>query len=150
MWKVVLIFRNIFPCKPPPPPPPLKCIFLDCDLLATIHFFQKFFSLCLLWVVDIVDAQNYFVFLFTNLMQIKEKAHMPVTIRFPDYAFNENIHMYSFQEWNVSLIQLFYDRQKIKNKSLLGLEKSCWLCNPSCWPSDLPACQLAQAQQTFT
>ena len=63
--------------------------------------------------MDIVHAQNYFVFIFTNLVQIEEKTHVPVTNRFPDYAFNENIHnMDCFHEWDVSLIHLFYDRHK--------------------------------------
>ena len=30
--------------------------------------------------------------MFTNLIQIDEKTHMPVTVHFPDHAFNENIH----------------------------------------------------------
>ena len=38
------------------------------------------------------------VFLFTVLAQIKEKMHMPVTVRFPDCTFNESTHMYCFQE----------------------------------------------------
>ena len=60
-------------------------------------------------------AQNYFVFIFINLIQIEEKTH--VAIRFPDYAFNENIHnMYCFHEWDVFLIHLFYDRTKIKER----------------------------------
>ena len=46
-------------------------------------------------------------------MQIEEKMHVPVTICFPDYAFNENIHnMYCSHEWDVSLIDLFYGRHK--------------------------------------
>ena len=32
---------------------------------------------------------------------------MPVTVRFPDYTFNENIDMYCFHEWDVFLIYLF-------------------------------------------
>ena len=32
-------------------------------------------------------------FIFTNLLQIKEKTHVPVTVRFPDYAFNENTYV---------------------------------------------------------
>ena len=48
--------------------------------------------------------------LFTNLVQIGEKTRVPVTVCFPDYAFNEIIHnMYCFHEWNVFLIHLFYD-----------------------------------------
>ena len=30
--------------------------------------------------------------MFTNLIQIDKKKHVPVTVHFPDYAFNENIH----------------------------------------------------------
>ena len=66
--------------------------------------------------MDIVHAQNYFVFMFTNLILIEEKMHVSVTIcidSFPDYAFNENIHnMYRFHGWDVFLIQIFYDRHK--------------------------------------
>ena len=32
-------------------------------------------------------------FIFTNLMQIEEKMLMPVTVCFPDYAFNENTYV---------------------------------------------------------
>ena len=31
-------------------------------------------------------------FIFTDLIQIKEKMHVPVTARFPNHAFNENIY----------------------------------------------------------
>ena len=52
-------------------------------------------------------------FIITNLIQIKEKTHVPVTVRFPDYVFNESIHnMYCFHEWDVFLIHHFYDRHK--------------------------------------
>ena len=62
------------------------------------------------------------------LIPIKEKTHVLGTFRFPDYAFNENIHnMFCFHEWDVSLIHLFYDIQKIKNTSLLSLEKICYV-----------------------
>ena len=33
------------------------------------------------------------LFIFTNLIQIEEKRQEPVTFHFPDYVFNENIHM---------------------------------------------------------
>ena len=36
---------------------------------------------------------NFFL-IFTNLIQIEEKTHVPVAIRFLDYAFNENIHLF--------------------------------------------------------
>ena len=46
-------------------------------------------------------------------MQIEKKTHMPVTVRFPDYASNENIHnMYWFHECDVLLTHFFYDRHK--------------------------------------
>ena len=32
------------------------------------------------------------LFIFTNLIQIKEKMHVPVTFHFPDYFLNENMH----------------------------------------------------------
>ena len=44
---------------------------------------------------DIVCAQNHFVFIVTDLIQVEEKTDIPVTIGFPDYAFyafNESIH----------------------------------------------------------
>ena len=50
--------------------------------------------------------------------------HMPVTVCFIDYAFNENIHKYCFHEWDVFLIYLFlWQTQKLSNESLLNLEK---------------------------
>ena len=65
--------------------------------------------------MDIVHAQNWFFVLFSNLMQIDEKAHVPVTVRFPNYAFNENIHMYCFYKWYVSWYSfLFMTDTKIK------------------------------------
>ena len=108
---VVLIFRNILPCKPL-----LNLFFLIVWLWSSCYdpFFFKYtiFSPRFLWVVDIVRAQN-FVFIFINLIQIEEKTH--VAIHFHDNAFNENIHnMYCFHEWDVFLIHLFYDRHKIK------------------------------------
>ena len=51
-------------------------------------------------------------FIFTNLIQTEEKMHVQVTVRFPDYAFKENIHTYCFQEWDVFLIHLFNNRCK--------------------------------------
>ena len=33
-------------------------------------------------------------FIFPKLIQINEKMHVQVTVCFPDYAFNENIHMH--------------------------------------------------------
>ena len=59
-------------------------------------------------------------FIFINLIQIKEKTHMPVTVYFPGYAFNENIYIYCFHKWDVFLIYLFlWHTQKLSNKSLL-------------------------------
>ena len=108
--KVVLIFRNILPCK----------LWFSCYYPI---FLNKFFP-HFLWVADIVCNQNCFVFTFTNLIQIEEKTHVPVTIRFCNYVFNENIHsMYCFNEWDVSQIHLFYETQKLENMCLLSLEK---------------------------
>ena len=45
--------------------------------------------------MDIARAQNYFVLIFTNLIHIKEKMHVPVTVRSLDYDFNKNIQIYS-------------------------------------------------------
>ena len=46
-------------------------------------------------------------------MQIEEKIHVPVTILFPDYVFNENIHnMNCLHKWDVSLIHLFMTETK--------------------------------------
>ena len=30
--------------------------------------------------------------------------HVPVTVRFPDHTFNEDIHISCFHEWNAFLI----------------------------------------------
>ena len=50
--------------------------------------------------------------------------HMPVTVRFIDYIFNENIHKYCFHEWDVFQIYLFlWQTQKLSDESLLNLEK---------------------------
>ena len=47
-----------------------------------------------------------------GLIQIEEKTQVQVTVRSPDYAFNEIIHIYCFHEWDVFLIHLFNDRRK--------------------------------------
>ena len=52
-----------------------------------------------------VHAQNGFFFVY-NLILIEEKMHVPVSVRFPDNAFNENMHMYCFHLWDVFLIYL--------------------------------------------
>ena len=98
-------------------------------------------------------------FIFTNLLQIKEKTHVPVTVHFPDYAFNENIHMYCFHKWDVFLIYLFlWQMQKLINKSLLNLGerkkllhaqflvKFVMLPAQSHWQIDFLACLPAQAR----
>ena len=89
-------------------------------------------------------------------MQVEEKAHIPVTICFPDYAFNESIHnMYCFHEWDVSLIHLFMIDTKIKKKSLLSFEKICYVACiinraglhvPAC----MPACTSAIVQVSLS
>ena len=33
-------------------------------------------------------------FIFTNLISVKEKTHVPATVCFLNYAFNENTDMY--------------------------------------------------------
>ena len=38
--------------------------------------------------------------------------HVLVTVRFPDNAFNENIHMYCFHGWDVFLKHLLNARDK--------------------------------------
>ena len=74
--------------------------------------------------MDIVRAQNCCFFIFTYLIKIEEKRHVPVTVHFPDYDFHESIHMYCFHKWDVFLIYLFLcQTQKLSNKSLLSLEK---------------------------
>ena len=88
-------------------------------------------------------------FIFTNLIQIEEKTHVPVTFHFPDYAFNENV--YWFHECDVFLIHLFYDTQKLKNTSLFSLEKKRNLLARFSvkfvmLSIDLPACQPARAR----
>ena len=99
----VLIFRNILPCKLSLP---LNLFFLIVWLWFSCYypFFKVIFSPRILWVPDIVRAQNCFVFIFTNLIQIQEKTHVPVTVRFPDYAFNENIYNVMMFIWNCLLI----------------------------------------------
>ena len=58
--------------------------------------------------------------------------HMPVTVCFPDYALNENIHMYCFHEWDVFLIHLFYERQK-QTFAYVIFSKICYVaCTISC------------------
>ena len=53
--------------------------------------------------------------------------NVSVTVHFPDYAFNENIHnmyFFFFDKWDVFLRHLFYERQKkLKSTSLLRLDK---------------------------
>ena len=54
-------------------------------------------------------------FIFTNLIQIEEKTCVPVTVSFPNYAFNENRHnKYCFHKWDVFLIHLFMTNTKDK------------------------------------
>ena len=40
----------------------------------------------------------------------------PVTVYFPDYAFNENIVMYCYHKWDVFLIYLFLQHTQIKEQ----------------------------------
>ena len=47
---------------------------------------------------------------------------MPITVRFPDYAFNKNIEN-CFHEWNVFLIRLFYDTKIKEHVSFESREK---------------------------
>ena len=54
--------------------------------------------------------------------------HVPVTVDFPNYASNENIHTYCFHEQDIFLIHIFYDTQKLKNMSPLSLEKKTNFC----------------------
>ena len=97
-------------------------------LLLSI-FLNIFFLFAFLWVADIVRAKNYFAFTFTNLIQVEEKTLVPVTIHFPNYAFNENIHnMYFFQEWYVSLIHFFMtDTKNKEHVSFESWEKICYV-----------------------
>ena len=66
----------------------------------------------------LIKFQEYFAKMYScsrALIQIEEKTHVPETIHFPDYVFNENTHsMYCFHEWDISLILIhpFYDRHK--------------------------------------
>ena len=113
----------ILPCKPL-----LNLLFLIVWLWASCYysFFLNNFFLLAFCVADIVRSQISF-FISTNLIQIEEKTHVPVTVRFPGYAFYENIHIYRFQEWDVFLIYLFFwqtqelSKQKVsKIKTLLS------------------------------
>ena len=92
--KMVLIFINIL-CKPP-----LNLLFLMVWLWPSCYypFFKIFFSLLSMCSGYSTCSKHY--------------------------AFNENIHMYCFHEWDVCLIYLFWwQTQKLSNKSLLSLEK---------------------------
>ena len=91
-------------------------VFLLLSIFLTIFFSSFFMS-------NGYSTCSKIVSVFTNSIRIEEKIHKPVTVRFSDYAFNENIHMYCFHEWDISLIHLFYDRQKPKSTSVLSLEK---------------------------
>ena len=108
---------------------------------------------------EYIRCSKLLFFIFTNLLQTKEKTHLPVTVRFPDYAFNENIHMYCFHKWDVFLIYLFlWQTQKLINKSLLNLGerkkflhaqflvKFVMLPAQSHWQIDFLACLPAQAR----
>ena len=91
-------------------------VFLLLSIFLTIFFSSFFMS-------NGYSTCSKIVSVFTNSIRIEEKIHKPVTVRFSDYAFNENIHMYCFHEWDISLIHLFYDRQKPKSTSVLSLER---------------------------
>ena len=70
-------------------------------------------------------AQNcFFFFKFTNLIQTEKKTHVPVTVGFPDYAFNENMHDVLLSRMGCFPDTLFlWQTQKLKNTSLLSLKK---------------------------
>ena len=51
-------------------------------------------------------------------MQIKEKMHVPVTICFPDYAFNEYAHISFFQKWFFFKILLLKTDHMDRHKNL--------------------------------
>ena len=101
--KVLLIFRNIILCKLPPVN--LCCMIVLLWSSCYYPFFKIiFFSLLFMSTTDIVRAQNYFVFYISNLIQIEEKTHVPVTVPFLDYAFNENIYNMRVFIWHCLLI----------------------------------------------
>ena len=56
-------------------------------------------------------CSKWFFFVY-NLILIEEKMHVPVSVRFPDNAFNENMHMYCFHLWDVFLIYLLWQTQE--------------------------------------
>ena len=61
-------------------------------------------------------------------MQIERKTHSPVTIRFPDYSFNEP-YLVLFSQMKCFLNYTFsYDTQKCKKKSPLSLENKRNFC----------------------
>ena len=102
----------------------LKSIFLDSltvvFLLQSV-FLNNFFSSLYISGWYGTCSKLLCLFIFTNVIQIEEKTHVPVIVRFPDYGFNENIHsVYWFYEWAVFLIHLFYDAHK--NKELVSFE----------------------------
>ena len=107
--KIVLVFTNIRPCKPP-----LNLLFLIAGLRSSgcyLFFFLIFFSSLFMGSWYIMCSK----LLFFKLL-IEGKMTSPVTVYFPNYAFNENIVMYCYHQWDVFLIYLFLRHTQIKEQ----------------------------------
>ena len=98
-------------------------------------------------------------FIFTNLIQIKEKTCVQVTVCFPDYAFNENIHLlFSQMECfpNISFYKHISYESWEKNKLLLAwflanfVMLPAWLIALANWFASMPACMRAIIQVSLT
>ena len=109
VYTIELIFRNILPSKPS-----LNLFFLIVWLWSSCcySFVYIIFFSWLFMSSAYSTCSKLLLFIFTNLIQIEEKTRVQVTVRFADYAFNENINIYCFHEWNVFLIHLFNDLRK--------------------------------------
>ena len=109
LLKVALIFRNILLCKPP-----LNLFFSIVWLWPSCYYpsFKIIFSPRFFTSSGYSTCSQLFCFLYL-LILVKEKMNKSVTVHFPDYAFNENIHnMYFFDKWDVFLRHLFFMRDK--------------------------------------
>ena len=66
----------------------------------------------LIWGNGPLWVQNWLILIYSGSTGRIFLKFCTMTACFPDYAFNENIHMYCFHEWDVFLIHLFYDHHK--------------------------------------
>ena len=95
-------------------------------------------------------CSELFCFLYL-LILVKEKMNVSVTVHFPDYAFNENIHnMYFFFFWQMECFPetpFLWETKKLKSTSLLRLDKketfACTIFGKICYV----ACTIDRAGQ---